>query len=115
MARVRNGMLLRGVPGSPSNGLQIGRALPTSFDVNHRLIQIPAETPVKISNRHGGRAAGARRTVEVHRMIRREKLIQRTNALGEFLSQVNGIEIPHRNTQELNTGGPVASFERFPI
>ena len=108
-------MLLRGVPGSPSNGLQIGRALPTSFDVNLRLIQIPAETPVKISNRHGGRAAGARRTVEVHRMIRREKLIQRTNALGEFLSQVNGIEIPHRNTQELNTGGPVASFERFPI
>ena len=47
-------------------------------------------------------------------MAGREELIQRTNALGEFLSQVNGIEIPHGNPQELNTGGCVVGFEWFP-
>ncbi len=47
-------------------------------------------------------------------MVRREELIQRTNTFGELLPQVNRIEIPHRNTQELNTGGSVVGFKRFP-
>lgn len=47
-------------------------------------------------------------------MAGREEMIQRTNALGEFLPQVNGIEIPHGKPQELNAGGPIVGFERFP-
>ncbi len=47
-------------------------------------------------------------------MAGREELIQRTNALGQFLLQVNGIEIPHGNPQELNIEGCIVGFERFP-
>ena len=47
-------------------------------------------------------------------MASRKELIQRTNTLGEFLSQVNGIEVPHGNPQELNTGGCVVGFDGFP-
>ena len=43
-----------------------------------------------------------------------QELIQRTNALGEFLLKINGIEIPHGKPQELDTGGSVVGFERFP-
>ena len=48
-------------------------------------------------------------------MVGREQLFQGANALGEFLPQVNGIEIPHGNPQEFNTAGSVVGFERLPI
>src|SRR5712692_5243321 len=47
-------------------------------------------------------------------MTRRQQSIQGTNALGEFLAQIDGIEVPHRKPRELNPAGLVMCFERFP-
>src|SRR3989442_5498442 len=99
------GWLVCAVPDGQLNRLSIGRAPPTFFDISGRLIQIATETPGKVGDSHGGRPAGALRAVEIHRMAGREELIQRTNALGQFLLQINGIEIPHGNPQELNIEG----------
>ena len=84
------GWLVCAVPDGQLNRLSIGRAPPTFFDISGRLIQIPTETPVKVGDSHGGRPAGALRAVEIHRMAGREELIQRKNALGQFLLQVTG-------------------------
>ena len=47
-------------------------------------------------------------------MACRQQPIQSANAIGEFLAKINGIEIPYRNTAELNPAGRVVSLQRFP-
>src|SRR5208282_116197 len=76
------------IPPCEPECLQVGRTLPGLFHVADRGTESPAQRPVKVADRHRGRAADTLGAVEVHRAARRDQGGQGADAPRELLPKL---------------------------
>ncbi len=79
------------------------------------LVEILALDPMQIGDHRGRRPIDPPTTINVDPVLALQKFIQNSDTLGEAFPEMIGIEVPHRNSANLDARISIMSCQTIPV